>query len=321
MPTAVDHWEGRIGRRVRLRDLHVFLAVLQWGSMAQAAHRLNVTQPAVSKAMAELEQTLSVRLLDRGPKGVEPTLYGHVLARRALAAFDELRQGVGEIEFMADPTAGEVRIGCNESLAAALLPDVIRRLAADYPRIAVHMTQVNRAINLEIPLLRERKVDLIIARGLYSVPEDDLVSEILFEEPLIVVAGAQSPWARRRKIELAELMHEKWILYPTGEPPGTLVQKAFRARGLDVPPASAATMSYRLREMLMMTGDYLTVIPASMLRVFNAKHATVKRLPIELDIEPRSVAIFTLKNRTLSPVAELFMQCVRIVAKETVSAQ
>jgi DNA-binding transcriptional LysR family regulator len=321
MPTAADHWEGRIGRRVRLRDLHVFLVVLQWGSMAQAAHRLSVTQPAVSKAIADLEQTLRVRLLDRGPKGVEPTLYGRVLARRALAAFDELRQCVGEIEFMADPTAGEVRIGCHESLAAALLPDVIRRLAADCPGLTVHVTQVSRAINLEISLLRERKVDLIIARGMFSVPEDDLNSEILYEESLIVVAGAKSAWARRRKVELAELMNEKWILYPPEESPGTLVQQAFHARGLEVPPASAATMSYRLREMLMMTGDYLTVIPASMLRVFNATHPMVKRLPIELGIQPRAVAIFTLKNRTLSPVAELFMQCVRTVAKETVSAQ
>jgi DNA-binding transcriptional LysR family regulator len=232
------------------------------------------------------------------------------------SAFDELRQGVGEIEFMTDPTAGEVRIGCNESLAAALLPDVIRRLAAKYPGLAVHMTQVNQAINLEIPLLRERKVDLIIARGVHLVPEDDLNSEILYEEPLIVVAGTQSAWARRRKVELAELINEKWILYPPEEPPGTLVQQAFHTCGLEVPPASATTMSYRLREMLMMTGGYLTVVPASMLRVFNAKRPTVKRLPIELGIPLRAVAIFTLKNRTLSPVADLFMQCVRAVAKE-----
>jgi DNA-binding transcriptional LysR family regulator len=321
MVEAVDHWEGRIGRRVRLRDLHVFLAVVQWGSMAKAAHRLNVTQPAVSKAVADLEQTLRVRLLDRSSKGVEPTLYGSVLARRASAAFDELRQGVGEIEFMADPTAGEVRVGCNESLAAALLPGVIRRLAAEYPGLAVHMTQISRAITLEIALLRERKVDFIIARGVYSIPEDDLTSEVLFEEPLIVVAGAQSAWARRRKLALADLINEKWILYPPEESPGTLVQQAFQAHGLQVPRASLTTMSYRPRESLLLSGDYLTVIPACMLRVFNAKHPMVKRLPIDLGIQPRAVAIFTLKNRTLSPVAELLMQCVRTVAKETVSGQ
>src|SRR5229473_4270297 len=138
MATSLEHWETRIGRRLRLRDLHVLLTVVQCGSMAKAAQRLAVSQPAVSKAIANLEQTLGVRLLDRGPQGVEPTLYGNALVRRGLAVFDELRQGVGEIEFLADPTAGEVRIGCNESLSAALLPEVIGRLSDQYPGLTVH---------------------------------------------------------------------------------------------------------------------------------------------------------------------------------------
>ena len=146
MSREVENWEARIGRRLRLRDLHVFLAVVEWGSMAKAAHRLGVTQPAVSKSVADLEHTLGVRLLDRNPQGVEVTLYGSVLVRRALAAFDELRQGVAEIKFIADPTAGEVRIGCNESLSAALLPAVIEGLSEQHPGVTVHVTQMSRPI-------------------------------------------------------------------------------------------------------------------------------------------------------------------------------
>jgi DNA-binding transcriptional LysR family regulator len=118
MSFSLEHWEARIGRRLRLHDLHVFLTVVQWGSMAKAAHRLAVSQPAISKSIADLEQALKVRLLDRRPHGVEPTLYGRALARRGLAVFDELRQGVGEIEFLANPLEGEVRIGCHESLSS-----------------------------------------------------------------------------------------------------------------------------------------------------------------------------------------------------------
>lgn len=280
--------------------------------MAKAAHHLAVTQPAISKSIADLEHTLDVRLLDRNPHGVEVTLYGSVLVRRALAAFDELRQCVGEIKFLADPTAGEVRIGCNESLSAALLPAVIEGLSEQYPGITVHVAQMSRPITVEIRELRNRRVDLIIGRGIFPIPEDDLNSEILFEEPLIVVAGAQSAWARRRKVELAG---EKWILYPPDNAPGLLVEGAFQALGLEVPQASLTTMSFHLREMLLMTGDYLTVVPACMLRVLNAKQLTVKRLPIDLGVQTRPVAIFTLRNRTLSPVAELFLQSVRSVAK------
>src|SRR2546425_12076877 len=115
MPPVTSDWENRIGRRLRLRDLHILSTVVQWGSMAKAASHLAMSQPAVSEAIASLEAALGVRLLDRTPHGVEPTLYASALLRRGLVVFDELRQGVKEIEFLADPTVGEVRIGCIES--------------------------------------------------------------------------------------------------------------------------------------------------------------------------------------------------------------
>jgi DNA-binding transcriptional LysR family regulator len=96
MSSKDDAWSARIGRRIRLRDLHVLLTVVQCGSMARAAQQLSVTQPAISKSVADLEFALGVKLLDRGPQGVEPTDYGKAFARRGLAVFDELRQGVGE---------------------------------------------------------------------------------------------------------------------------------------------------------------------------------------------------------------------------------
>jgi len=91
--TTID-WESRIGRRLGLRDLHVFVTVVQRGSMAKAAQQLNVTQPAVSKVIADLEHTLGVRLLDRRPQGVAPTIYGQALLKRGSAVFDELKQSM-----------------------------------------------------------------------------------------------------------------------------------------------------------------------------------------------------------------------------------
>ena len=317
MSRSLEHWEARIGRRIRLRDLHVLLTVIQCGSMAKAARRLAVSQPAISKAIADLEHTLEVHLLDRGPQGVEPTLYGSALVRRGLAVFDELRQAVSEIEFIANPTAGEVRIGCNESLSAALLPAVIERLADQHPGVTVHVSQMSRPITQEIRQLRERNVDLIIGRGIFPIPEDDLSAEVLFEEPLLVVAGVGSRWANRRKIQLAELVDTKWISFPSNEAPGLLVERAFQRQGLTGPRTRVTTSSFHLRDMLLMTGDYLTVVPACMVDVFNAKRLTVKTLPIDLGVETRPVAIFTLKNRTLSPVAELFIKSIRNVATAT----
>src|SRR5712691_9169771 len=103
MSKPID-WENRIGRRLRLRDLHVFFSVVQRGSMAKAATYLGVSQPAVSEAIADLEHALGVRLFDRTPQGVEATMYGRALLKRGRVAFDELKQGINEIEFLADPT-------------------------------------------------------------------------------------------------------------------------------------------------------------------------------------------------------------------------
>src|SRR3954466_3671639 len=124
-------WESQIGRRLKLRDLHVFVTVVQRGSMAKAAAHLGVSQPAVSEIVGDLEHTLGVRLLDRLPQGIEPTMYGRALFHRCTIVFDELRQSIKDMPFRADPTVGEVQIGCPESLSVSILPPVILRFSQE----------------------------------------------------------------------------------------------------------------------------------------------------------------------------------------------
>src|SRR5215467_8735403 len=124
MTQKID-WESQIGRRLKLRDLHVFSTVVQRGSMAKAAQQLGVSQPAVSEVIANLEHALGVRLLDRSAQGIEPTIYGGALIKRSVAAFDELKQSIRDIEFLSDATVGEVRMACMESLWHTLVPEAI----------------------------------------------------------------------------------------------------------------------------------------------------------------------------------------------------
>src|SRR4030095_3338527 len=187
MPRSAPDWESRIGRRLRLRDLHILSAVVQWGSMAKAASQLAMSQPAVSEAIASLEAALGVRLLDRTPRGVEPTLYASALLKRGLVVFDELRQGIKEIEFLADPTSGEVRIGCIESLTAAFVPQVIDQFSREYSRVLVHVVNTTAATQ-EFHELRERTVDLLLGRILRPVADDEIDAEFLFQAPYYVVA-------------------------------------------------------------------------------------------------------------------------------------
>ena len=133
----------RIERRLKLHDVRVLMSVVQAGSMSKAAERLGTAQSALSRSIAELEHALGVRLLDRSPRGVEPTAYGRALIKRGVAALDELTQGVKDIEFLADPTAGELRIGAGESIAAGPIPVAIDQLSRQYPRISVHVATGN----------------------------------------------------------------------------------------------------------------------------------------------------------------------------------
>jgi DNA-binding transcriptional LysR family regulator len=307
------NWEARIGRRLRLRDLHIFFTTVQRGSMAKAAQTLGVTQPAVSKVIAELERTLGIRLLDRGARGVEPTIYGRALLTRGNAAFDELRQSVRDIEFLADPTVGEVRIGCQETIAAAILPAVIDRFSRAYPRVLLHVEQLG-SLAAESSALRERTIDVGIFLPVKPPDEtrlaDDLHVEVLFHDQLVAVTGRQSRWARRRKIDLAELVDEPWILTESDTLSHVRVAAAFAARGLALPKTILLTISTHLRANLAASGRYIATFPSSTLRVYGDRFA-LKALPVDFPPHPWPALLVTLKNRTLSPVVGRFIQHVR----------
>jgi DNA-binding transcriptional LysR family regulator len=280
--------------------------------MSKAARQLSVSNPVVSKAIADLEHTLGVRVLDRSPQGVEPTIYGRALLDRGLVAFDELRQALKHVEFLADPTSGEVRIGTSIAIATSFVSAVIARLARQYPGIVVHLLAVEPSIAYRA--LEERNVDLIVARMFGPLDEQHVRAEVLYEEPMVVVAGAKNSWTSRRRIDLAELVHEPWTMTPPDTPSGTLITEAFRAHGLSYPRTMVVTYTYPARRALVITGHFLTMVPAMVLRL-PVKDSALRVLPVDLPTTRKPVAIITLRNRTLSPVAELFIKNARAMAK------
>ena len=147
-----------------------------------------------------------------------------------------------------------------------------------------------------------------------SITDERLGFEFLFDDSFVVVAGAQSPWVRRRRIALAELATESWVLPPPESLVSSVVRDAFRASGLNHPRVTVTTLTPEARISLLATGRFLTIIPASALR-FPIKRSDLKVLPVELPIARVKNGIFTLKDRTLSPVARLFIECAREVAK------
>lgn len=315
MPRKVD-WDSQLGRRLKLRDLQVFFAVADRGSMAKAAAQLGVTAPSVSEVIAGLEDALGVKLFDRSPQGVESTIYGKALLKRGLVAFDELKQGVRDIEFLADPTVGKLRLMCDESISAATLPPIIQRFSELYPGVIMDVEPFD--VRSYADKLRDRTYDLVLTRrpqpDLKNDPHGELNIEILFNDTLVIAVGAQNPLALRRKIKLTELADAKWILTAPGTWNYEIVAAMFRSHGLEMPRVIVNTLSVYLRTTLLETGQFVTAFPGSILHL-HAGRFRLKELRLDLTAQAWPVTLLTLRHRTMSPVVERFVNCARETAK------
>src|SRR5262245_10709047 len=304
--------DDRIKRRLKLRDLNILTTVIQSGSMGKAAAALAMTQSAVSKSIADLEHTLGVHLLDRSRRGTEPTMYGRALNQCGLTLFDDLRQGLELIDFLADPTLGELRIGTTPPLATYVIPAILEALSQQYPRVVFHVSEADTTVLYRE--LHDRKVDLVFTRMPERSADDVAEERVLFHDPLVVAAGAGNPWTKRRKVALSDLMHEPWTLSEGDSFIGSFVSQVFRASGLALPQTTVFTSSIHLRSKLLAGGRFLTVVPRFVL-TGPLRDQTLRALRIDLPRTRRPVGGVTLRNRTLIPVAQLFIDRAREVAK------
>jgi len=302
---------GRIERRVSLRDLHILVSVIEAGSMGKAAKLLATSQPAISRSIADLEHAIGVRLLDRSAFGVQPTLYGRALLSRGIAMFDELEQGVKDIRFLADPTVGELSVAASIAVAEGLVCSVMRSLGKRYPRLSFQVLASDTKTAYRA--LLDRKVDLAIIHAIEPISPEHVDVETLLLDPHIVVAGARNPWVRRPRLKLCDLMDETWALPPPGSPYASVVSEAFRANGLTVPPV-AISSTLPVRTTLLATGRFLSMVPRIVMQ-FAPKNRMLKALPIDLPTTVKPLALVTLKNRTLNPIAGVFVHQLRDTAK------
>src|SRR5262249_58976723 len=226
---------------------------------------------------------------------------------RGLVASAELRQALNDIDFWPYPREGEVPIAGAEIPEGGLRPAGTDRISRQYPRIVVRVVQLTPhaiASDLEFHELRDRKVDLVLT-AVYGELAEDIQIERLLDEPNYVVAALSSRWANRRKIDLKDLTDEAWI-FPTNPAIVKMITEAFEARGLAPPVERVSAASIPLRNHLLATGRFVTVLSKSVLH-YNAKRWSVKALPVDLRTKPPSLAILTLKHRAPSPVVKLFI--------------
>src|SRR5258705_134788 len=257
-------WDDCIGRRLRLKDLHTLQTLVDLGSMAKASSRLALSQPAISKAIADMEHTVGAALLERSSRGVELTECGRLLVERTRVVFDEIRQGVTEIVQISDPAQGLVRIGTTEPVTA-VVSEIIGHLVRKYPGIRYHVLVGDRDA-LE-QALRERTLDVALTRWAPSPVAEDLVAEVLFRSSLAVMAERRHPLLRRKgKLRLADLMEEQWTLSPSDSFLGRAGVDLFRRHKLPLPPTVVTTISIYMRLNLLASSRFITLLPTQILR-------------------------------------------------------
>ena len=307
-------WDERILQRLKLRDLRVLVTVAKTGSMGKTAAQLAMSQPAVSKAIAEVERTLGVQLLDRSAQGVKTTLYGNALLKWAIAVFDDLRQAAHEMQSLSNPASGQIRIGTTDSMIAGFIPGVIDRFTREYPKVVLEVLPLPTFAD-QYKDLRERDIDLILGRLAAPIHRsDDLNSEVLFEDPMVAAAAVGSKWFRRRTIEPADLLSAQWAIPPESSFVRPLITEAFRAKGLEGPAHTVGSNSVQLTTALIATGRFVGVLSGSTLRL-SGKRFGLRRLPVDLPIQPLTTGIVTLKKRAQGPAVQRFIQCARDVAR------
>jgi DNA-binding transcriptional LysR family regulator len=269
-------------------------------SFGQAAERLHITQPALSKSIRNLERTLGCTLLERHPGGVVPTDYGRVFLDYAALVTSELDRAVEELNALKGHGSGVVRVGAGATMMQYLLPQAVRAYVAADAGGSVTFRQGLR--DELVALLRRGEVDLIVG----SVGErcdEDLHQQPLLRDRLVVLASEGHPLIGREGLSVNELAAYRWVLPDTSEAEGDRLTRAFAAAGLPPPAAVVRTQSSVFMAAMLRGTDYLSYCPVALLSL-DAEFAHLRPLDLAEPVWPSVTVGITTRRRgvTLMPV-------------------
>jgi len=298
----------RLPKRLKMGELRVFVAVLEHRSFRKAAAVLHITQPAVTKAIASMEDMLEVRLFDRRADGVEPTVHGLAFAPRAVAIFGELRSAAQALAIVSSGATGTLHIGTVPMPGVAFLPIAIRDLVDHHPDIFVSVIEARESDLAE--RLRKREIEIAIVRLALFNPGVDLRVDALFEEKLCVLASRDHPLAMKRSVTWQELLEHPWVLPPADSPFLDHVRRSLDQLGMEPPRHVVESISIAIQYGMALHGGMLSFGLRSQL-AFSPHQNLLVQLPVALPSITRHVAAVTLNTREPSPLARQLIEKIR----------
>jgi DNA-binding transcriptional LysR family regulator len=298
----------RLPRHLKMSELRIFVAVLTHRNFHKAAAVVNLSQPAVTKSIAGLEQTLNVKLFERHANGVEPTSYGLSFAPRAIAIFEELRRAAQDLATLSSGATGELRVGTVPMPAIPFLPIAVKELVSVHPKCFVSVVEAREAELLE--RLRKGDIELAILRLSLLELDSDMQVDALFDERLCVIGGRDHPMAARVQLSWDELLQQPWVLPPPDCIFYEYVLRTLAQLGLAMPRALVEAYSVQVQVGMAAHGGMLSFGMRSQVE-FGASKNQLVRLPIELPCVARSVAAVSLRAREPGPLARQLVEHIR----------
>lgn len=311
MDTTNPNWF--LKARLKTRQLLLLIALDDFRNIHRAAEELHMTQPAASKQIKDLEEMLDVRLFDRLPRGMEPTIYGETMIRHARMALTSLALAHDDLMALKAGLSGQVEVGVIMSPAMALLPRAIARIKEQAPllRIGVQL----ESSNVLLDKLQRGTLDFMIGRILDKEGSNGLVYEELTEEPACAVVRPGHALLAEKHLRLEDIAGRPWILPPPGSILRHRFDMMFRRAGLQPPVNVVDTTALLLITTLLQQTDSLHVMPLEVAQYY-ASLNVMRILPIELPCAMDAFGIIRQQDHLLSPGAELLLRQVRLAASE-----
>lgn len=248
---------------MELRQLKHFQEIVRCSSFGQAALKLNITQPALSKSIRNLERSLDVSLLERHPSGVVPTEYGRVFLDYAAMVVSELDRAVEQIAQLKGQGRGVVRVGAGATMLQYLMPQAVRSFMAGPDATSVTFAQGLRSDLLA--MLRRGEIDVIVGSVNPDQIDDDLRQELVLEDRLTIVADRNHPVVTSGQASLEALAKHSWVLPDASESEGDRLTRAFRSAGLPPPHCAVRTGSSIFMASLLRDSAYLSYLPRALI--------------------------------------------------------
>jgi DNA-binding transcriptional LysR family regulator len=300
--------------RLKTRQLMLVTAICDQGNIHRAAEVLNVSQPAASKLLKDLEDALGISLFERLPRGMRPTWYGETMIRHARIALSSLRQAGKEINALKAGSFGEVSVGAIAGPAVSLLPQAISIVAREHPSLRVQLDV--ESSDLLIERLAQGKLDIMIGRLFERHDKTNLTYEGLADEPVCAVVRAGHALLNVAGLNLKQLETAPWIVPPTGSVLRHRFELMFQEAGHTIPAQLIETSSLLFITKMLQQSDFIAVVPTDVARYY-ASYGMLAMLPIQLSCTMDAFGIITRTDWLLSPAAKVVLQAVKSAAINT----